>query len=153
MNGTGTITIQIKWDRGRSEVNCEYFFPTSKVRLGKLLKVVDMDFDHRDQILTDITHYLITAVDKCRDDMTTIKRVFHGEYETQERLQHMIRDKKYPNGVPFRKGDVKLYKAELRNQKAVVNELMTRYKKAEKDLTALQNNLDYMQERYGGSFE
>lgn len=45
------MDIQIKYDNGQMNIHMDAFFPTSQARLKKLLKIVDLDFEHRNDIV------------------------------------------------------------------------------------------------------
>lgn len=42
--------IKIRWETGHMEINPDVFFPTSAVRIRKLLRVVALDFEHQDDL-------------------------------------------------------------------------------------------------------
>lgn len=51
--------LRIKYhEDGRMVIRLGNFFPASQVRLRKLLKVIDMDWDRRDEILDTMAGYL-----------------------------------------------------------------------------------------------
>lgn len=51
--------LRIKYhEDGRMVIRLGNFFPASQVRLRKLLKVVDMDWERRDEILDTMAGYL-----------------------------------------------------------------------------------------------
>lgn len=42
--------ITIRWETGYMTINPDAFFPTSKAKIRKLLRVVALDFEHQDVI-------------------------------------------------------------------------------------------------------
>ena len=46
--------ITIRWETGRMVINPDAFFPTSTARIRKLLRVVALDFERRDDIRTQL---------------------------------------------------------------------------------------------------
>ena len=51
--------VRIKYHAdGKMVVNLDYFFPATRVKVGKLCSLIDMDWEHRDEILTAIADRL-----------------------------------------------------------------------------------------------
>lgn len=49
--------IKIRWETGHMEINPDVFFPTSAVRIRKLLRVVALDFEHQDDLRIQMARY------------------------------------------------------------------------------------------------
>ena len=57
------MNLKIKYDNGEMNINMNAFFPTSQVRLKKLLKVIDLDFSHRDEHINTLNDYFNEKVE------------------------------------------------------------------------------------------
>lgn len=147
--------LHIEWNDGHGQmtIHCENFFPCSQATLKKLLKVVDMDFQHQDDLLNSMMQFLKQYEIQKRELKESIKKQFQGEYEKMCSLQHLIDDGRFPNGLPLKKDDRKVKQAELKEQKKVVNGLQQEFKQADRDMKKLHNNQETMKEVYGGSWE
>lgn len=77
--------INIKYYNGQMNIEPSVFFPATQERCKKLVKVINMDFEHREDIIKDV----ITS------------------------LENLIDRGKYPNGVPIKKNDIKRLKKNL----------------------------------------
>lgn len=150
--------LHIEWvneggGKGQMTIHCDNFFPCSQSTLKKLLKVVDMDFQHQDDLLNNMMSYLKQAEVLKRKEKDEIKGVFQKEYEKMCSLQHLIQDGRFPNGLPLKKDDRKTKKEELKEQKKVVNDLQQKFKQADRDMKKLHSNQQTMKDVYGGSWE
>lgn len=139
--------------KGQMTIHCENFFPCSQATLKKLLKVVDMDFEHQEDLLNRMMEFLKDYEVQKRDLKEAIKRNFQKEYETMCSLQHLIHDGRFPNGLPLKKDDRKVKMEELKEQKKVVNRIQQEFKQADRDMKKLHANQETMKEVYGGSWE
>jgi|GEM_PF-3009260 hypothetical protein len=52
------MKVEIIYPSGRMTINLENFFPASFGNLKKLLKIIDMDRQHKDQIISDIVSWM-----------------------------------------------------------------------------------------------
>lgn len=138
---------------GRMTIHCDNFFPTSQNKFRQLLKVVDMDFDHRDDILNSIMQFLKKAERDSLEEKTSLSHEYWKEHQKMCDLQHLIDDGRFPNGLPLKKDDRKKVKEDLKEQKKVVNSLEQQVKSADRKAKKLRSNQDFMKEVYGGSWE
>lgn len=150
--------LHIEWinesgGKGQMTIHCENFFPCSQATLKKLLKVVDMDFEHQEDLLNRMMEFLKQYEVQKRELKESIKKQFQGEYEKMRSLQHLIKDGRFPNGLPLKKDDRKVKMEELKEQKKVVNSLQQEFKQADRDMKKLHSNQETMKEVYGGSYE
>lgn len=58
------MDIQIRYNNGQGQmiVHCDNFFPTSQAKFKKLLKIIDMDYDNRDDILKTLEEYFQSKI-------------------------------------------------------------------------------------------
>lgn len=122
-------TFYIQWDRGHMTISADLFFPASKTNLRKLLKGVDMDFDHRKQIRRGMADYCTTtAAEKEASlrslanrsaDCATVAKELLPEIEKQEQAVQRIAN--YVRA--FCKRDPNAYRDQLKEQKDTLREL------------------------------
>jgi hypothetical protein len=85
--------VTIKYSRGSMSVNMKKFFPASKRDCKKLLSIVEMDLNHRDEIMGSIRSWMIEESDLCFQ----IAKEYANRYvdikpkirETEEKIQGM----------------------------------------------------------------
>lgn len=73
------MDLQIKYDNGQMNIRMDAFFPTSQARLKKLLKVVDLDFEHKDEIKQTMQQFF---QDKVKEEEMLCIRFHMGAYVT-----------------------------------------------------------------------
>lgn len=49
--------LYIKWETGYMNINLDVFFPCTKVKFNKLLKVIELDWAHRDELRETLKVY------------------------------------------------------------------------------------------------
>ena len=55
-------TLYIKWDTGEMEIVLENFFPTTKKRFNKLLKIIRFDWQNQDEIIEFLKVYFQNSI-------------------------------------------------------------------------------------------
>jgi patatin-like phospholipase/acyl hydrolase len=58
------MKVDITYPSGRMTINLENFFPASSGNLKKLLKIIDMDWQHKDLIIRDIVTWMTEEIKK-----------------------------------------------------------------------------------------
>lgn len=78
------MDIQIKYDNGQMNIRMDAFFPTSQARLKKLLKVVDLDFEHREEIIQTMQQFFQDKVNELEARSIRQKDLFLKHLEILE---------------------------------------------------------------------
>lgn len=68
------MDIQIKYDNGQMNIHMDAFFPTSQARLKKLLKIVDLDFEHRNDIVQTMQQFFQDKVKELEEKESVQER-------------------------------------------------------------------------------
>lgn len=121
------MQLHIKWDTGNMTINCESFFPATQNKLNVLMKTIDLDWEHKDEILHQMLQFLTDLEQEAEEKKQEIKHQF-GKWNTT----WMISSCKHPSGVPLSKVEVKDAKAELKEQKKLVHDLEQSFKRYSK---------------------
>ena len=113
------MDIQIKYDNGQMNIRMDAFFPTSQARLKKLLKVVDLDFEHREEIIQTMQQFFQDKANELEE-----KRISSGKKAVEYRQKvadttAIIESRKHPNGVPLTKDELADIKEQNKHFKAV----------------------------------
>lgn len=61
------MKVEIIYPSGRMTINLENFFPATSGNLKKLLKIIDMDWQHKDQIISDIVFWMSEEIKNNED--------------------------------------------------------------------------------------
>lgn len=106
--------LYIKWETGHMNIHLDFFFPCSKTRFKKLLKIIALDWQHE----TELKEYLKVYFQKRIADLTELwKENSKKYYENKQKdadTEGLIESRKHPNGLPVSKKELKQAKADLR---------------------------------------
>ena len=113
------MDIQIKYGNGQMNIHMAAFFPTSQARLKKLLKIVDLDFEHRDEIIQTMQQFFQDKVKELEE-----RRINSGKKAVDYKQKiadtnAIIESRKHPNGVPLTKAELADMKEQKKHFKAV----------------------------------
>ena len=139
--------IKIEYPNGKMIIHLESFFPTSQTRLKKLLKVVDMDYDHKDELIQTMTDYFTEQVQQLEDG-----RMEHGkkflDYQQKVADQEMlVESKKKPSGVRLTKDEWKQAKETLRKYKAIMKSQKSCFDRCCRKKEQFKKHLQILEER------
>lgn len=126
------MVLHIKWDTGYMNINCEAFFPTSQVKLKKLLKIIDLDGEHKEDILNQMMQFLKDLETDAEQHKEEIKKRFQVEYDKSSDLKLWTESGKYSNGVSIKKDEMKRLKTDLHFQKIDVDNMEKDFKRYSK---------------------
>lgn len=143
------MKLFIKWDTGNMEINCENFFPSTQNKLNVLLKTINLDWEHKEEILHQILTFLKGLEQKTEQRKQKIKKSFNIEYQKMCDLQHLIADCKRPNGLPVTKDELKQTKSDLKEQKKLVSELQQQFKRCSRIAQKAKVNQDIIIRKEG----
>jgi len=59
------MRVDIKYPNGRMQVNLEEFFPASQKNCKRLFAIVDMDWQHKDEIIQSIALWVTEEISRC----------------------------------------------------------------------------------------
>lgn len=57
--------FEIKYPNGCMKINQENFFPSTNGKIKKLLKIIDMDWEHKDVIRLEIREWMKAEIELC----------------------------------------------------------------------------------------
>ena len=58
--------VIIKYQNGSIAINLDRFFPTSQGNTKKLLRIIDMDWKHKDCIIQNIKNWIEAEIGQCK---------------------------------------------------------------------------------------
>lgn len=104
------MDILIQYQNGQMNIHLHGFFPTSQARLKKLLKVVDLDYEHRDELIETMLKFCQGKVKELEE-----KRISSGKkaLEYKQKIVDtdvIIKSKKHPNGIRVTKEELDEFK-------------------------------------------
>ena len=141
------MDIQIKYKNGQMNIHMNIFFPTSQARLKKLLKVVELDFEHRDEIFQTMYQFFQGKVNELEE-----KRISSGKKAVDYKqkiadISIKIESEKYSNGVKLTKNELEKTKLEYRYLKIRYSKSMSDFNKAVKQKKQFLKYIEILEQR------
>ena len=141
------MDIQIKYDNGQMNIHMNAFFPISQARLKKLLKVVDLDFEHRDEIIQTMQQFFQGKVKELEE-----KRINSGKkaVEYKQKIADtgaIIESKKHPNGVKLTKDELVNIKEQNKHFKAVYAGCISDFNRSIRQKDLFLKHLEILEQR------
>lgn len=138
--------INIVWNSGRMQIHLENFFPSSAERLKKLFKTIALDFEHEEQILSDIKDYLFEAAALYESEKKVQGKEYWRLNQIVADLGRAIKAKKKPNGVPYTKDELAAEKEYLKTLKSQMQQTKTAAESAIRKLKTIQKNIEQLKD-------
>lgn len=141
------MDIQIKYDNGQMNIRMDAFFPTSQARLKKLLKVVDLDFEHREEIMQTMQQFFQDKVNELE-----ARRISSGKkaVEYKQKIADttaIIESRKHPNGVPLTKDELADIKEQNKHLKAVYAGFLSDFNRSIRQKDLFLKHLEILEQR------
>lgn len=141
------MDIQIKYDNGQMNIRMDAFFPTSQARLKKLLNVVDLDFEHREEIMHTMQQFFQEKVNELE-----ARRISSGKkaVEYKQKIADtnaIIESRKHPNSVPLTKDELADIKEQNKHFKAVYAGCLSDFNRSIKQKDLFLKHLEILKQR------
>ena len=141
------MDIQIKYDNGQMNIRMDAFFPTSQARLKKLLNVVDLDFEHREEIIQTMQQFFQDKVNELEE-----RRISSGKKAVEYKQKvadttAIIESRKHPNSVPLTKGELADIKEQNKHFKAVYAGCLSDFNRSIRQKDLFLKHLEILEQR------
>ena len=141
------MDIQIKYDNGQMNIHMDAFFPTSQARLKKLLKVVDLDFEHRDEIIQTMQQFFQDKVKELEEKRTSSGKKAVEYKQKIADTGAIIESKKHPNGVKLTKDELADIKEQNKHFKAVYAGCISNFNRSIRQKDLFLKHLEILEQR------
>ena len=109
------MELNIKYENGQMTIRMNTFFPTSASKLKKLLKIIDLDMEHRDDHIRTLKRYFKNKVQELEKNKNSSgKKAVECRQKVVD-LAAVIESKKHPNGVKLTKDELTKAKEERKH--------------------------------------
>ena len=137
----------IKYENGQMTIHMNAFFPTSQARLKKLLKVVDMDFEHREDHIKLMEQFFNDKVTELEEKkVSSGKKALEAKQKASD-LSKVIESKKHPNGVRLTKDELEKVKEDYKHMNAVYAGSLSTFNKSVRQKEQFLKHLEILQQR------
>ena len=136
--------LRIKYDRGKMVVILNNFFPTSRARLKKLLKVIDLDYEHRDELIEHLKQFFSEQVPVYKSEFESNGKKYLKYQQLSADTGRVVKNKKRPSGVKLSDEELKQEKERLNPYKNTTKKYLSAAKKFQRGHKQYQELLEYL---------
>lgn len=141
------MDIQIKYNNGQMNIHMDAFFPTSQARLKKLLKVVDLDLEHRDEIIQTMQQFFQDKVKELEEKRISSEKKALDYKQKIVDTNAIIESRKHPNGVPLTKDELADMKEQNKHFKAVYAGCISNFNRSIRQKDLFLKHLEILEQR------
>lgn len=109
--------MHIKWDTGSMDIHMTAFFPCSTAKLNKLLKVIQLDWMHREELILQLKTFFEEMIPFNESGFKMYAKAYQDAHQKIADLTAILKSKRLPNGVYINKGQFETFKKELKQAK------------------------------------
>lgn len=139
--------LEIKYENGQMTIHMDAFFPTSQARLKKLLKVVDLDFEHQEDHIKQMNDFFNDKLVELEDKKTSSgKKALEYKQKIAD-TERIVKDKKKPSGVRLTKEELDKAKEDLQHFKNVYAASLSDFNKSIRQKEQFLKHKEILQQR------
>ena len=136
--------LRIKYDGGKMVVILDNFFPTSRARLKKLLKVIDLDYEHRDELIEHLKQFFSEQIPVYKAEFESNGKKYLQYKQLSADTGRMVKSKKRPSGVGLSDEELKQEKERLNTYKEATKKYLSAAKKFQRGQKQYSELLEYL---------
>lgn len=141
------MDLKIKYETGQMTIHMNSFFPTSQARLKKLLNVVALDYEHKDDHIQTLEQYFKDKVQELED-----RRISSGKKALEYKqkvvdVATIIESKKHPNGVKLTKDELTKAREDHKHFKAVQAGCLSEFNRCIRQKEQFLKHLEILEQR------
>lgn len=136
--------LRIKYDRGKMVVIMNNFFPTSRTRLKKLLKVIDLDYEHRDELIEHLKQFFSEQIPVYKAEFESNGKKYLEYKQLSADTGQMVKSKKRPSGVGLSEEELKQEKERLKTYKEAAKKYLSAAKRFQRGQKQYSELLEYL---------
>lgn len=115
--------LYIEWETGYMNIHMDFFFPCNIQRFKKLLKIIELDWQHEEELKEKLKVYFQNRIPALVNLWKENSRKYYDFKQKAADTTSLIESRKHPNGLPVSKDELKQAKTDLKEYTAA-------YKKA-----------------------
>lgn len=136
--------LRIKYDRGKMVVILNNFFLTSRARLKKLLKVIDLDYEHRDELIEHLKQFFSEQIPVYKAEFESNGKKYLQYQQLSADTGRMVKSKKRPSGVRLSDEELKQEKERLKTYKEAAKKYLSAAKRFQRGQKQYSELLEYL---------
>lgn len=135
--------------KGYATINLKNFFPCSLKDFSKLLKWVEMDFQHDAEIKKNLKVYFQKQIAENEKMWKEYSAKYYDAVQKAADYGRIVEFKKLPNGVPIKKDEVKEYREKRSTEKARASGCLSGTKSYKRKKDRFQKLMAELENRVG----
>jgi len=141
------MDLKIVYETGQMTIHMNSFFPTSQAKLKKLLNVIDLDYEHKDELIITLEQYFMDKVQELEDRrISSGKKAVDAKQKVSD-LAAIIESKKHPNGVRLTKDELTAAREEHKHFKAVYAGHLSDFNRCIRQKEQFLKHIEILQQR------
>lgn len=141
--------LNIVYNNGHGKMNIymDYFFPTTQKNFKKILKVIEMDYDHMDEHFERLLIYFNERIAELKELAKVNGKGYWEATQKAADLGRILESGKYPNGTRVPQEKLKQIKEEHKEWSYKVKKTLKDYKSCEKKIEQFNKHLELLKQR------
>ena len=135
--------LSIRWDTGFMDIRLDSFFPCEQARFKKLLKVIDLDWEHSDTLKDTLKVYFQQRILPLKEKRKKFAVDLSNANQAVADLERLVKTRKKP--------ELQQAKEDLRAAEERRVKLERAFKTATSDIPKLEKLLEIINKNIGGT--
>lgn len=142
-------TINIVWNDGYGHMTIylKAFFPATQAQMKKLLSIIRLDWEHEEDLIAEINNFLVELLETAEEDQKAAAKKYMDVRQCLVDTQTIISEKKWPNGVPLKKDEVKQERERLKSIKADEKFWSSNFSRLKRTVQQIKKNIEQVKGR------
>ena len=135
--------LSIRWETGSMDIRLDSFFPCEQARFKKLLKVIDLDWEHCDTLKDTLKVYFQEKIPAQKERRKKLAVDLSNANQAVADLERLVKTRKKP--------ELQQAKEDLRAAEERRVKLERAFKTATSDIPKLEKLLEIINKNIGGT--
>ena len=143
--------LSIRWETGSMDIRLDAFFPCEQARFKKLLKVIDLDWEHCDTLKDTLKVYFQQRILPLKEKRKKLAVDLSNAKQAVADLERLVKSRKKPVGVYLTKAELEQAKEDLKAAKALRVKVDREFRTATSSIPKLEKLLEIINKNIGGT--
>ena len=142
--------LSIRWETGSMDIRMEAFFPCEMARFKKLLKIIDLDWEHCDTLKDTLKVYFQQQIPALKERRVQLATEYADQKQAVSDLETLVKTRKKPVGVYLTKPELNKAREDLKVAKEKWRTIYRAYKTATANIPKFEKLLETLNKNIGG---
>ena len=131
------INISYNNGHGKMCIHLDHFLPCTQIRFKKLLGIIELDYDHQEELKATLEAYMMERLSALEDQLVENAKAYSNYYQEVADWNRLVETEKHPNGV-------QLTRHELTNAKTQLSKAIRAKKRTQSDINENKRFIEQM---------